>query len=96
MEKNPCVYIVTNKRNGTLYIGVTTNLPLRILQHKQGAIEGFTRKYALKRLVYFEQADSIIVAIEREKQLKNWPREWKIRLIEALNPEWDDLYESIL
>jgi putative endonuclease len=96
MERQPCVYIVTNKKNGTLYIGVTANLPLRMLQHKRGTLEGFTKKYGLKRVVYFEQADSIITAIEREKQLKNWHREWKIQLIESVNPEWNDLYESIL
>jgi len=67
LEKHPCVYIVTNTKNGTLYIGVTTNLPLRILQHKQGTLEEFTKKYRLKRLVYFEQADLVITAIEREK-----------------------------
>ena len=96
MEKHPCVYIVTNRKNGTLYIGVTANLPLRVLQHKQGTLEGFTKKYGLKRLVYFEQADLITTAIEREKQLKNWHRKWKIQLIESVNPSWDDLYESIL
>lgn len=96
MEKRPCVYIVTNKKNGTLYIGVTANLPLRAFQHRHGSLEGFTKKYGLKCLVYFEQTDSIITAIEREKQLKNWRREWKIQLIESANPEWDDLYESIL
>jgi putative endonuclease len=96
MEKHPCVYIVTNRKNGTLYIGVTANLPLRVLQHKQGCLEGFTKKYGLKRLVYFEQTELITTAIEREKQLKNWRRNWKIQLIESVNPEWDDLFESIL
>ena len=96
VEKHPCVYIVTNKKHGTLYIGVTSNLPARIWQHKQGSLAGFTRNYGLKRLVYFECADSIISAIEREKQLKNWHRAWKIRLIESSNPDWNDLYRSIV
>jgi putative endonuclease len=88
------VYIITNKRHGTLYIGVTNNLKRRIIEHKFGAIKGFTQKYDLKILVYFEQFDYIKNAIYREKQLKRWHRDWKINLIEEQNPMWHDLYEK--
>jgi putative endonuclease len=90
------VYILASGRHGTLYIGVTNELYRRIPEHKQGLIEVFTKKYHVNQLVYFEQTDDIITAIEREKQLKKWKREWKIRLIENINPEWKDLYEDLI
>ena len=95
MPFQPTVYIVTNKPYGTLYIGVTSNLVQRIHQHREGIVPGFTSKYLLKRLVYFEQFGTIELAITREKQLKNWRRPWKINLIEAANPQWRDLAEDI-
>lgn len=91
----PCVYILASQRNGTLYIGVTSNLVQRIWQHKNQAIDGFSAKYATHLLVYFELADTMEAAITREKQLKKWQRAWKLRLIEAQNPEWRDLYDTI-
>jgi len=90
------VYILSNKKNGTLYVGVTSDLIKRIYQHKDGSIEGFTKKYDLKRLVYFEEGCNVNEAIKREKQLKKWNRQWKINLIEKENPEWDDLFENIV
>ena len=87
---------MTNKRNGTLYIGVTSNLVTRIWQHKHNIIEGFTKQYRIHILVYFEQHENIHSAIKREKQIKNWQRKWKLNLIEKLNPNWKDLYESII
>jgi putative endonuclease len=89
------VYIMTNKPNGTLYIGVTSDLPRRAWQHREGLIEGFTKRYGLTRLVFFERHDDIRMAIRREKNLKRWPRGWKIRLIVAANPGWDDLYDRL-
>ena len=89
------VYILASRRNGTLYIGVTNNLRRRIWQHKNGVAEGFTRRYKVHNLVYFEQADNVISAIEREKRLKKWNRSWKIKLIEKDNLEWNDLYENL-
>ena len=86
------IYILTRQRNGTLYIGVTDNLIRRVYEHKNDFIEGFTKKYGVHMLVYFEQCESIESAIKREKQLKVWHRSWKIRLIEEANPEWKDLY----
>ena len=91
-----CVYILASKRNGTLYIGVTSNLIQRIWQHKNGVVDGFTDKYSVHNLVYFEQTADIQSAITREKRLKNWNRQWKINLIEANNPEWRDLYPEII
>lgn len=85
------VYILSNKRNGTLYVGMTNNLIRRVLQHKDGIIEGFTKKYGIKTLVYFETYHSVNNAITREKQLKKWKRMWKIGLIEKENPNWNDL-----
>ena len=85
------VYIVTNKSNKVLYIGVTNNLERRMFEHKNKMIDGFTKRYNLTRLVYFEETSDVRSAIEREKQLKNWHRDWKIKLITEFNPEWKDL-----
>jgi len=92
MDKTYFVYILASKRNGTLYIGVTNNLKKRVFEHKQGLVEGFTKKYNVKTLVYYEWADDVRSAIQREKNLKKWNRKWKLELIEKENPEWDDLY----
>lgn len=91
--KRPAVYILASKPLGTLYIGVTSDLPYRMAEHTQGLIEGFTKRYAVKSLVYYEMHDDMLTAIAREKQLKQWRRIWKIRLIESLNPEWSDLFD---
>jgi putative endonuclease len=85
------VYIVTNKKNGALYTGVTNNLERRIYEHKSKLIHGFTSKYNLTRLVYYEEVNDIRMAIQREKQIKGWLRKRKIALIESMNPEWNDL-----
>jgi len=95
MDKSFCVYILASKQNGTLYIGVTSDLPKRIWEHKEGVAEGFTRKYGVKTLVYYEPCDSAETAIHREKRLKKYRREAKIKLIEGQNPDWKDLYEEI-
>ena len=89
------VYIMTNKINGTLYTGVTSNLKKRVWEHKNHVVAGFTQKYNLNKLVYFEVLDNEIAAIEREKQVKNWHRDWKIKQINKKNPEWQDLFEEI-
>ncbi len=91
MQKYFYIYIITNKRNGTLYIGVTSNLSQRISQHKNKEVEGFSKKYGLDQLVYFEQFEQAETAFIREKQLKKWKRSWKLRIIEEMNPEWKDL-----
>jgi len=96
MNKNGYIYIITNKKNGTLYIGVTSNLAKRIYAHKQKLVDGFSKRYGLSILVYFESFETIVDAIKREKQLKKWQRQWKITLIEKENENWDDLYESII
>ena len=95
-DKSYCVYILSSKRNGTLYVGVTNNLVKRIWEHKNNVADGFTKKYAVRYLVYFEQHNNPESAITREKQIKKWNRLWKIRLIEEKNPEWSDLHEQIL
>ncbi len=95
MEKGGFVYIMASSRNGTLYIGVTSDLPGRVWQHKQGASDGFTNKHGCKMLVWFEQFGDIELAIQREKQMKEWKRLWKLRVIEELNPEWNDLYDGL-
>ena len=92
MEKRPCVYILTNKPNGVLYIGVTSDLPARIWQHKNKVVKGFTKKYGLDKLVWYEIHEEILPAIQREKALKSWKRQWKINAIERVNPSWRDLY----
>jgi putative endonuclease len=91
--KQPCVYILCNRTNGVLYIGVTSALPHRMDQHSQGLIEGFTKRYAVKRLVYYEMHDTMHQAIAREKQLKSWRRAWKVKLIESMNPSWESLFD---
>ena len=93
--KSYYVYILTNKGNKVLYIGITSNLKQRILQHKEKMIEGFTEKYNVKKLVYYEETNSIEAAICREKQMKKWNREWKINLINKFNPKWEDLYDKV-
>lgn len=90
------VYILCSRKNGTLYVGVTTDLIKRVYQHKNSVIESFTSKYSVHRLVYFEESLTIIEAIRREKQLKKWQRKWKIELIEDHNPEWKDLHNDLL
>jgi putative endonuclease len=90
------VYIMTNRRDGTLYVGVTSDLPRRIAQHRDGLVEGFTKRYGLKRLVYVERHDDIRTAIQRETSIKRWSRAWKINLIITNNPDWDDLYDRLL
>ena len=94
--KTYCVYILAGKRNGTLYIGVTNNLAKRVYQHKENLIDGFTKKYKVHNLVYFEYTNDINEALLREKRLKEWQRKWKIELIEGFNPEWKDLYDEII
>ena len=89
------VYIVTNKRKGTLYIGVTGDLVRRSWQHRTGAVPGFTKRYGLKRLVWYELHDSIEAAIQREKTMKSWPRQWKLNVIEERNLRWRDLWNEI-
>ena len=83
---------MTNRPNGTLYVGVTSDLARRVSEHRDGVADSFTRTYGLKRLIYFEHHDDIRAAIQREKNLKHWPRAWKVRLVHAENPNWDDLY----
>ncbi len=90
------VYILASKRNGTLYIGVTNDLIKRVWQHKNKLIDGFTKKYGVDKLVYYEATPDVESAITREKQMKNWHREWKVNLIQSKNPQWRDLYEDII
>ena len=90
------VYILAGKRNGTLYVGVTSDLVRRVFEHRNNLVDGFTKKYGVHSLVYYEETDSIDSAIAREKQLKKWSRAWKIRLVEKVNPVWRDLYPDLL
>ena len=96
IQKQACIYIMANKKNGTIYIGVTSDLPNRVWQHKNNIIDGFTKKYSIHKLVYFEPYESMKSAIEREKQMKKWKRKWKLEMIEKQNPLWEDLYENII
>jgi putative endonuclease len=95
-ERSPCVYILASKKNGTLYIGVTSDLVKRVWEHKNDLVEGFTKEYGVHQLVYFESHEDMATAIQREKQLKKWNRDWKVQLIEKGNPQWDDLYDSLV
>ena len=90
------VYLLASERNGTLYVGVTNDLVRRVHEHRTDAVPGFTSRYGVHRLVWFDSTPSVEAAIHREKQMKNWKREWKIALIERKNPQWLDLYDSIL
>ncbi len=94
-EKAPAVYILASKRNGTLYVGVTASICNRIAAHRQGEIPGFTRRYGVRMLVWFESHPDMASAIKREKQFKEWQRKWKLELIEKSNPLWNDLYEEV-
>ena len=94
--KSGCVYIMASRRNGTLYLGVTSDLPKRVYEHREGLSPGFTRKYGCKLLVWFELADTMEAAIAREKQIKGGSRRKKLALIEALNPDWRDLFDQIV
>jgi len=96
MKKQPAVYILASKQNGTLYIGVTSELAKRAWTHKNNVIEGFTKRYSVHRLVYYEMHPEMTSAIVREKQLKKWNRAWKLELIESNNPEWNDLWSEII
>jgi putative endonuclease len=96
LEKQPVVYILANKRNGTLYIGVTSDLAKRIWEHKNNIVEGFTEKYKVHQLVWYEMHETMESAIIREKRLKDWRRAWKIELIVRMNPDWLDLYETLI
>ena len=93
--KEPAVYILASKRGGVLYIGVTSDLLKRAWQHRNDLVEGFTRRYRVHTLVYFEQFESMILAIEREKELKKWRRAWKVALVEKTNPTWRDLWPEL-
>jgi putative endonuclease len=96
MFKQPAVYILATERNGTLYTGVTSNLTQRVWQHRNNEAEGFTKKYSVHLLVYYELHEEMAAAIQREKQIKAWRREWKLNLIEEKNPEWNDLWKDVV
>ena len=91
MEKTFAVYMLASKRNGTLYTGVTSNLPKRVWEHREGVVEGFSKEHGVKTLVWYEVHENAVAAITREKQIKKWNRQWKINLIETSNPDWRDL-----
>lgn len=90
------IYIMANESNRVLYVGITSNLPRRVYEHKDKLVAGFTSKYELHKLVYFEETSDVSVALDREKKLKKWPREYKNKLINKFNPKWDDFYQHIL
>jgi putative endonuclease len=96
VEKQPAVYILASKRNGTLYVGVTSDLIKRVWEHKSDLVEGFTKRYHTHSLVWYELHESMESAIKREKGIKEWKRAWKLELIESVNPEWEDLYRKIV
>ena len=96
MERQPCVYMLASKRNGTLYTGVTSNLLKRVWEHKNNIVEGFTNKYGVHSLVWYELHNTMDSAIQREKAIKNWKRAWKLKVIEKMNSDWRDLYSDLL
>lgn len=95
MDKRGFVYIMANRRNGTIYLGATSVLAKRVWEHRSGLVEGFTKRHGCNQLVWYEAFDTIEAARRRELQMKEWKRAWKLREIEGLNPEWDDLYDRI-
>jgi putative endonuclease len=95
LSKLPCVYLLASKRNGTLYVGVTSDLVKRVWEHKNHLVDGFTKRYGVDRLVWYEVHDTMESAIQREKAIKEWQRAWKLELIEEFNPDWKDLYDSV-
>ena len=96
MAKQPAVYILASRRNGTLYVGVTSDIIKRVWEHKSDFVEGFTRRYSVHTLVWYEQHETMESAIAREKAIKEWNRQWKLSLIERSNPEWKDLYDDLV
>ena len=96
MNKQPAVYILSSNRNGTLYVGVTSDLVKRVWAHRNNLVEGFTKRYGVHQLVWYELHESMESAIKREKRLKDWKRKWKVQLIEGNNPNWEDLYSKII
>jgi len=95
MQKLPCVYILASRRNGTLYVGVTSDLSNRVWEHKNDLVEGFTKRYGVHMLVWYEVHETMESAIQREKNIKKWNRKWKLPLIEQLNPLWHDLFSDL-
>ncbi len=96
VEKHPAVYILASERNGTLYTGVTSDLIKRVWEHKNNVVDGFSKKYHVHMLVWYEIHTTMETAINREKRIKSWNRQWKLELIEKMNPDWKDLYETII
>ena len=96
MNQGSYVYILASQPNGTLYVGVTSDIVKRVWQHREASVDGFTKKYGIKRLVWFEAHEDVKAAITREKQIKKWNRSWKVRLIQTENPHWRDLYEDLI
>ena len=96
MDKQPAVYILTSKRNGTLYTGVTSKLVKRVWEHKNNMVEGFTKRYSVHKLVWYELHENMESAILKEKRIKGWKRTWKLQMIENDNPDWQDLYHNIV
>ncbi len=96
MLKIPCVYILASRRNGTLYIGITSDLQKRVWEHKNDLVEGFTRRYEVHKLVWYEVHESMESAIQCEKRIKKWNRKWKLALIENSNPQWEDLFDNLI
>jgi len=94
-SKQPCVYMLASRRNGTLYVGVTSDLIKRVWEHKSDVVDGFAKEYGIHCLVWYELHGSMEIAIQREKAIKRWKRQWKINLIESENPKWRDLYEGL-
>ena len=94
--KGAWVYIMTNRPNGILYVGATVHIARRAWEHKEGVADGFTKRYGVTRLVYFEWHETLLAAKQREANIKHWPRGWKVRLIHQVNPDWDDLYDRLL
>ena len=95
MSKQPCVYLLASKRNGTLYVGVTSDLVKRVWEHRNHVVDGFTKQHGVDQLVWYEVHETMESAIQREKAIKEWQRAWKLKLIEEFNPDWNDLYGTI-